>query len=231
MIGEKKFIHDFNTFWNSVAPMMQQYVVNVNKYQIRNYTSPTWLTETPGDRGLVNETAYEMCVEVFNGTLTGEQLFNRALEKARKKISNLENEEVDTNINRKEVELLYQSLFNFIKDESFSFTHKITFSPYFKGCGFLSPCEGDFIIGNSLYEVKAGDRNFKGIDFRQVLIYSALNYLNVSKLFDYVTLVNPRRGTVFCTSLEDLSFSVSGLSARDLIQQIQGFLLGGELSK
>jgi hypothetical protein len=46
--------------------------------------------------------------------------------------------------------------------------------PQFKGCGLLDGCAGDVLVGNTLYEVKAGGRFFRSIDLRRLLVYSML---------------------------------------------------------
>ena len=231
MISIKKFVNDYNTFWNSLAPMIHQYIVQLNKVHKDSYGFPVTARDN-GDRGLLNETAFLMNRYFFQGYDDIDKLFNKAFDEALLKIERLEGGNVDKNINRDETIDIFRSLNNFILEEqAYYITDNVTFSPAFKGCGFLTFCEGDFIIKNSLYEVKAGDRNFKGTDIRQILTYVCLNYISTGRLFEEVVLVNPRRSVFFKASTEDLSYSISGLTIRDFIQRVQEFLIGAEISK
>jgi hypothetical protein len=98
--------------------------------------------------------------------------------------------------------------------------------PSFPGCGVLSSCEGDLIQGTCLYEIKAGDRPFRIVDLRQLLVYSALAYAAGRLAFSRVGLLNPRRGVMWHTSLEDVCQSIAGLSMNDtlsaLVEQFSG---------
>lgn len=97
-------------------------------------------------------------------------------------------------------------------------------SPLFKGCGWLDECAADFLTSNVLVEIKAGDRTFRSIDIRQVLIYCALNF--ASKTYDivHVCLVNPRLGFFWGEPLERLCQEVSGRSSSDVLGDIVQFV-------
>lgn len=92
--------------------------------------------------------------------------------------------------------------------------------PAFNGCGLLSACEGDVIEGSCLYEIKAGDRGFRSIDVRQLLIYTALAYANGSLKFTDIGLYNPRTGVSWRRSLEAVSHAVSGLKLNDVLASL-----------
>jgi hypothetical protein len=92
--------------------------------------------------------------------------------------------------------------------------------PAFRGCGWIDDCVGDVFAEGTLYEVKAGERRFRAIDLRQILIYSALNFAGGTLSIVNVCLINPRMGVVLHESLEELCQSVAGQSAAELLGEI-----------
>src|SRR5262249_39484161 len=70
-----------------------------------------------------------------------------------------------------------------------------TLLPVFPGCGWVMECAGDVLAGSTLFEVKAGQRGFRSIDLRQMLVYCALNFAAKTYDISTVCLVNPRTGT------------------------------------
>ena len=76
----------------------------------------------------------------------------------------------------------------------------------------------------TLFEVKAGDRLFRGTDVRQALCYCALGFS--AKLYDIdsICLVNPRSGTYFQDDLETLCWKIAGLNAAELLGEIVDYI-------
>lgn len=109
-----------------------------------------------------------------------------------------------------------------------SVTHLI---PRFRGCGILNECEADLIVGDTLIEIKAGDRNFRSIDIRQMLIYCALDALEGKFGITRVACVNPRRGTYFLADLETLCLQLASKPASELLAEIAYFLSSGDMSR
>jgi hypothetical protein len=101
---------------------------------------------------------------------------------------------------------------------------ELTFFPKFRGCGLIEECEGDALAGSTLYEVKSGDRKFRLIDVKQLLVYCALNYVNPMYNIDRVTLLNPRVGVFLSQPLEVLARGVAGVSASELCSDLIDFI-------
>jgi len=102
----------------------------------------------------------------------------------------------------------------------------IMFVPYFKGAGILGPCNGDCQYGNTLVEVKAGERDLRSIDFRQVLIYYVISYLeNFTPRIENVLILNPRQGYRVGLSFADLMSAISGLSAVEFTAIFRDYLV------
>lgn len=226
MINEKKFIHNYNSFWEKVTPMTRSYVTNVNKHFLKSFNGQV-VSRNDGDRGLINETAFNMCKNFYQDIHIAEDLnYKTSLEIAHKKITILEGREVDLKIEREEVLEIFSSLKLYLNNQG-----PLFFNPRFKGCGFLYDCHCDILTQSCIIEVKSGDRNVIGSDIRQLLTYSALSYIETGLVVEFVCYLNPRRGIYFQTNLEELCFSVSSNSARDLFYEINKFLNGSEISK
>lgn len=96
----------------------------------------------------------------------------------------------------------------------------ITFRPEFVGCGVLDACEGDILLGDDLWEVKSGDRQFRQTDVRQILIYCALNHAAKTRPIGRFSLVNPRAGIVAGGTVIDLVHDVAGCDPGTLFDEI-----------
>ena len=104
-------------------------------------------------------------------------------------------------------------------------------SPAFSGCGFIDNCVGDVLAGNTLYEVKSGDRPFRLIDVRQIVIYLALNSMDRKRHIESVGFVNPRLGTYYATTASELVLGISGKDLVDLMSEINDFVSSGGVSR
>ena len=92
--------------------------------------------------------------------------------------------------------------------------------PKFSGCGMIAACEGDLIVGDCLYEIKAGDRPFRISDLRQLLTYSALAFASGNLTFNRLGLFNPRTGKVWVRSIDHVCHAVSGQRANDVLSRV-----------
>jgi hypothetical protein len=96
--------------------------------------------------------------------------------------------------------------------------------PFFPGCGWVDDAEGDVLGDRTLFEVKSGERQFRGTDVRQVLCYCALGFS--AKLYDIdaICLINPRSGTYFQDDLETLCRRTAGLGAAEVLEEIVNYI-------
>ncbi|MFN3239848.1 MAG: hypothetical protein ACE37D_22735 [Pseudomonadales bacterium] len=109
--------------------------------------------------------------------------------------------------------------------EKFYPDQPITTFPSFEGCGVVSHCQGDLLVGHTLLEVKAGFRGFRSSDFKQVLVYLTLNHAAGSPLkITSLGLVNPRLGSIYFTTVDEVLKQVAGLSAVETFEEIADFL-------
>jgi hypothetical protein len=103
--------------------------------------------------------------------------------------------------------------------------------PLFPGCGMMDTCVADVIAGGALFEVKAGDRPFRSIDVRQLLIYGALNSAGPRRPLAHFGLYNPRTGVSCKFAADELAMEVSGRSASDLLSDIVYVISSGDISR
>jgi hypothetical protein len=103
--------------------------------------------------------------------------------------------------------------------------------PKFPGCGIIDTCFGDVRVGDALYEVKAGERTFRSMDLRQLLIYAALCKSARMQPLHRVGLFNPRVGVSFCAGLDHLCLEVSGTSSEELLTEIVRVISSGDTSR
>jgi hypothetical protein len=96
--------------------------------------------------------------------------------------------------------------------------------PFFPGCGWVNDAEGDVLSGQILYEVKAGDRQFRLSDMRQLLCYCALDFSAKKYGIETVCLFNPRTGVVIEEDLELLCQKTAGSSSADVLGEIVAYI-------
>lgn len=88
------------------------------------------------------------------------------------------------------------------------------------GCGVIDTCSADVFVDGTLVEVKAGLRNYRSSDIRQILTYLALNFASKNLAISDFCIVNPRRGIFLVTSIEDACRAMSGRSEVEVLSSI-----------
>jgi hypothetical protein len=103
----------------------------------------------------------------------------------------------------------------------------LSISPFFPGCGILDNCHGDILQGKKLIEIKAGERNIQPADIKQLIVYSALDWLSLSDKYqlDEIEIYNPRVGYLWENKLEDLLISITDVPKEDVFEQIGKYLV------
>jgi len=224
MTSETKFATGYSSIWREITPLSDGYWA-VENMLTRRVVVPL-LNQAPKEmRGLVNELAFIAFSKLLDSpkkpsstkihqTLTAEihvavDYINRV-----SSAENIKIESVDKNCIQ-EASQICQRLLNFFP----SGAEKII-RPKFQGCGTINSCEGDIKVGGSLYEIKAGDRNFRVTDIRQLLTYAALAYSSGDLNFSKIGLFNPRTGMTWAKSLDDVCLAISGTKANDVLPKI-----------
>lgn len=226
MISERKFSNTFSSFWKQLFPMGEAFVRRLNlacERQVPPLDSS--LPVNRDKRAVINELAFRLFKEkAENNTVNGKKLVKLSnevityIEKLSHTIPTIEplvQEELE------EAEGLANSLSSFFKDSSLS---KLQFWPSFMGCGNVHTCKGDILYGDTLVEVKAGDRHFRINDIRQVIIYLSLNFSSQQYSINNVELINPRTGLYFQASVRTIIEECSGKMPVDIFSDIVEFI-------
>ena len=189
----------------------------------------------PERRGFINEIAFGLfqdgASELPKRARVDRGSYQHAVDSSRNKLLLMEPEaaEILYNPTREEArDILGQVL---RMNEYFGRMPSLRVTPEFPGCGFLDACVGDVLAGVCLYEVKAGERAFRSIDIRQLLIYAALNRSARKYRIEAIGVFNPRVGIAFETSLDELCRQISGTNSIELLSEIIFALSRGDMSR
>lgn len=223
MISEKNFAREFTSFWKEHTPWFNDF-----------YSSEVSLGSKMAPRIEIQEHKDH----VYVNNVIAETHFHNIQKGGDYCIDDSFNESIPTidafsQVRRKGYKLTddYKKL---IGDQArrlaSMYSGPVTLSPEFPGCGILTNCRGDLLQGSKLIEIKAArDRqrraSFRPEDFRQLLIYCALNYLagDIYIISD-IELVNPRRGIKWTYNLEKFIRIISDNSSNELFEIIGEYL-------
>lgn len=238
MISEKQFSTLYTSFWQELIPTGEAFVRTINLAK-HHYTSPMQSHSDPARRGIINEIGFLLFVSSVNSGIAISDVFESAeLANACKQAWQL----AQNYLRGSEEELPYPSteeqyegyqLASRIAD-FFANTDKsqeIVTTPTFSGCGFVDKCVGDLLVGDTLYEVKAGDRGFRLVDIKQLLTYLALNSSTQTYVINNMGLLNPRLGTSYSTSIADFIAAMSGRNKVEVLADIIEYISSGGVSR
>lgn len=228
MSSETKFAISHSSFWNALLPMGEAYV-RVQNAKLKRFAPPISSVAPPNQRGIVNEGGFLIFQESMRlsqppSSLPAhavEELLFRAVEyvaKLRSSARILPEELSDAG--RLEAILIAERLHTFFTFEPGG----VIVRPPFPGCGWLGAAEGDVLDGFTLYEVKAGQRQFRLADLKQILCYCALDFSSKTYGIEKVSLLNPRGGIVIEESLDSLCHKLSGTGSSDVLGEIIGYI-------
>lgn len=239
MISEIKFSTSYVSFWKNLLPFSDLYVRRANLNLVENKFDPMEDVFAK-QRDVINEIAF-IVFSKFRDQLTINDInyfkiissedFSIIFKQAVKKISLLRRGEVDiqedsiTNHIKADISHIVNRLFSIFMGLD------IIVFPSFPGCGILDNCEGDIIENGTLYEIKAGQRNFRSSDFKQVLIYLSLAKISGSIDINKVALFNPRMGIHYEEYTNIFCRDISGKTETELYGDIEYFLTNGETSR
>jgi hypothetical protein len=202
--------------------------------------SPPIASEVEPDRhAFVAELAFELLrVEIGGGAVPSRKQRGTATAKVRRQIAVLAGVEemevaVPSDAENREVLRLRDGLKDFLNERT---PTRIVVGPRIAGCGVVDACAADLLLEREpdawdrfrdelgrapvrLFEVKVVERNFRAVDFRQLITYAALMGA-AGNAPDAVGLVNPRRGTFFECTMSELAMDTAGLGGDELLQQV-----------
>ena len=189
----------------------------------------------PARRGFINEIAFGLfragASEQRRDTRIDRGLFERVIMIARARFGLMEPQTAEGlySPTREEVQDILAQVRRM--NSYFGAMPAIKVDPEFPGCGFLDACVGDVLAGVALYEIKAGERTFRSVDIRQLLVYAALNRSAGRYRIESVGVFNPRVGIVFEIPLDELCVEVSGTNSVELLSEIIYAASRGDMSR
>jgi hypothetical protein len=235
--SETAFSQSFSSTWRMLTPATDLFVRKVNSILRQREFAPLKSTVLPERRGFINEAAFEFFRirrEWFNFSRPRDELMSRAAEAAKATICRIERIDPAVIPDPSEAEgdellAIAERLQMFFSRESNG--RSVQVHPKFPGCGIIDTCLGDVCFGDTLYEVKAGDRTFRSMDLRQLLIYAALSKAARMSPLRHVGLLNPRTGVSFSSDLDGLCLEVSGTRSEELLAEIVRVISSGDTSR
>lgn len=231
----------YTSFWRDTVPFCDSFVHDLNLVHRRIYCSEIKSSLEKTRRGFINEFGFRLFREALkkNSALWEFARDKKQVNAIRKECEVYVNRFTGTDpskqrLDKANLELL--EAMELARNTQHFVSHycankELLFNPAFSGCGILSECEGDLIIGNTLFEVKAGDRLFRGIDIRQLLLYSALNWNAKQHEFDHIGLLNPRNGVYFTMKIDNLCIRTASMSKDEVFSRIVAYIAGGGISR
>ncbi|MCK1398713.1 hypothetical protein IVB45_32055 [Bradyrhizobium sp. 4] len=212
--------------------MMELYIRRINLELMDRTFVPMAHNTSPSRRSFINEIAFQM----FCRSLPGQQLEQveaHSIADARRLILGLENADVVIDPKEDEMDDAREQArrLDFYFLQIVAPGRKLEVKPRFAGCGIIDSCEGDVYCDGQLFEIKAGDRNVRSIDLRQLLVYAALNYSEGGRSIDSIGLFNPRIGTHFSSKLDEVCAEISGHPAAELLAEIVQVVSSGDISR
>lgn len=227
---EKELAISHPGFWRTTLPLSESFIRTMNR-ALERYALPMHSSVPAARRGLVNEAAFQVFVTASS---------------SQKSVTELDASAIDAAWTRAAVHV--QTMRQFSRapvdavpgvgelDESVALARRIAefFSrgapsrllvePTFNGCGWVDEARGDVLAGQTLFEIKAGERHFRSVDLYQLLIYCALNFATKALDIMNVGLVNPRVGIFTILDLDELCNECAGSPAADVLDEILQYI-------
>jgi hypothetical protein len=245
LISETDFSQNYSSAWRSLAPATDLFVRKLNMQLCEREFTPMKSMVSAGRRAFINEIAFQL----FGLEVSGKGHFwmfssyTKALNEghaltairlARQTIGRIEGvkeTEIEDPNDDENVDIVAQVERLGIFFSNTTKGYPLEVAPKFPGCGIIDTCFGDIRFGDTLYEIKAGERTFRSVDVRQLLVYAALSKSAEMQQLHHLGLFNPRTGISFCMSLDDLCLEISGQPSEELLAAIIRTVSSGDTSR
>lgn len=239
MISEVTLAREFASFWRAATPNIDGLVRRINRGMYKRDFQPIHSVTEPSRRALINELSFEIVCEIVVDLSEHRkrksylEYVERSLPKVRALAKVLRWEgDYESILLKEELEELRSQIIRlcrWMRDNRDRVL--VIMRPNFFGCGIVDRCEGDMMIGNMLVEIKAGERAFRAIDLRQIIVYLTLNQQKPNWVIEDICIFNPRMGVSVTMSCDDLCFEVSGRHNADLLNLIAYGISSGDVSR
>ncbi len=232
MISELDFARKHSSFWKKSFPFISRVVRKLN-LQKERYCEHIVSKVDSGRRALVNETGFRLYEYQINNNLFDlVEISNDDLEKIKSRcleyIARLQGKVRYATLGeftKEELKEAYQIAYSiYAYFEDYEDRDSLIVSPSFQGCGLLNSCYGDVYCNSTIYEIKAGERDFKGDDVKQLLIYCTLANLQKLHHIKNIGLLNPRSGEYTWVAVSEAIGIASGMELQEAYSEIANYL-------
>lgn len=217
MISERDISEKFSAIWKQHFPLLTPNFIRVfNDTQIKSINSRQVIAVEEVRYDLVSEAAFNLSELAFINKTTPSEAF---AEEEQTKIINLtaksiwklsnytENDLSISDIEKQEIITIAENTLEFIEKLG---GQDVLFKPKLKGYSFIPDLAADISIGDSIFEIKTVNRNFKSSDLKQLLIYIALKQVSESENWNFAGLYNPRKGVYCKFNIKSLIYNLTG---------------------
>lgn len=217
MISERDISEKFSAIWKQHFPLLTPNFIRVfNETQITAINTKQVIALEEVRYDLVSEAAFNLSEFAFLNKVTPLNAFtekeqNKIIEETARSIWKSGNyTENDLTISETEkLEIIS------IADNTLEFIQKmggkdVLFNPELKGYSFIPDLFADVSIGDSLFEIKTVNRNFKSSDLKQLFIYIALRQVSGEENWKFAGLYNPRKGVYCKFNIKSLIYNLTG---------------------
>ena len=222
IISEKKFAEAHTSFWKEHLPWFSNYYSTINslgkrfgrpieieeasdQVYINNIIATTHFENISKDPDCKIDKSFKESIPIISA-FSKQKRINYLLTEEYREIISIQAERLNSKYNK-----------------------ILVHNPFFPGYGVMGNCRGDLLCGTTLVEIKAnrqGNRRpFKPADFRQLLVYCALNYLADGKyVINKIELFNPRMGYLWESDLEEFIYVITDSNSSELFENIGDYL-------
>lgn len=228
MITATQLSRNYPSLWKRIFPFLSRLVRKFN-LQKNSFDDQMLSIIDSSRRALVNEIGFKIFEELVSSTISDPDSINKKklrdiIESTCEYISILERVdeklELDTDELPEAFNIARRTLRYFNLYEKGSI---LDVSPFFSGCGIVSDCYGDVLVGDTLYEIKSGEREFRISDLKQLLIYITLNFSMRNTNISNVAILNPRLGIFVKITIKEFLELSSGKSTIDTFNELINF--------
>lgn len=225
MISAERFAQIAGSYWKTQFPRLEHFV-RVSNMAVQSFAPPITLRSDHDRHAVISEAAFVMWKSEREGQPLGPQA---AFTEASARLAvvwdqvdyspRLQGDETD------DVTALLQNI------QALERTRHLTdllIEPQLPGCGVVSGGRPDFRgvvtvkgeIKTVIGELKTVQRNFRSVDYRQVIAYVVLNYAATHEVLDYLWLANPMRGNLVVVDVDSFFWLTRSQSSDEACAEI-----------
>jgi len=221
MISETTFSRGYSSFWQEYFPWLNNYTQVINRDLTTRVFRPIGKSEDAVFRSINNIVSF---THFKNIRQEKKYSLLSSFEEAKRIVTNFPRNNLSSYV----MTTLHKEIIEFQVDKLIDrFGLDCEVYPIFPGCGILNSCSGDIFKQDTLIEVKAGERGILPSDLKQLISYTALNWINSGNnyMIKNIEVFNPRQGLVWSNDLSTFISAVSYIPLEDVFDQLCKYLI------